>query len=232
MGKKVRRNSKSRNTKNRNNLRRSKVRRNNSTKKARKQRRVSRKQRGGVRLSFQLKLSQIRHEDKEKIDKGVQYYRVWVNLPGFEREGKHVTSRYHKTEKGNIITVINYDDPEVECKELTILYYSEETAKTIKINEILSEIKEIPRDGCVFDNLILETASPSEGNTTLFSSLDGRKSKMFSINTTTHQDIKDKIMKDIPQNIINASPQLRDFDLSLGRRIVLNFEKLTGGEIE
>jgi hypothetical protein len=55
---------------------------------------------------------------------------------------------------------------------------------------------------------------------------------MFAINTTTHQDIKDKIMKDIPSQIIEASPQLRDFDLSLGRRVVFKFEKLTGGEIE
>jgi hypothetical protein len=108
MGKKVRRNSKSRNTKSRNNLRRSKVRRNKSTKKARKQRRGSRKQRGGDReLSLQLGLSQIRHEEKQSINNGVQYYRVWVNLPGFERKGEHVTSKYHTTEKGNIITVIN-----------------------------------------------------------------------------------------------------------------------------
>lgn len=233
MGKKVRRNSKSRNTKNRNNLRRSKVRRNNSTKKARKQRRGSRKQRGGG-LQDKLKESQENFESTEGIKKGIKYYRVWVNLPGIKKKGPLISSIDGRSTQTSWRRMTRIDlDEERLCKELFIIYYSEEAAKKIKMTNILNNFNEISRDGpCVFNNLDIGSANPSVGDTTLFVNLPGeKKSQMVSIDTKVQENLPGVEISGVGQPVRNERNTVRTYDFSI-KKVVFKFEKLTGGVIE
>jgi hypothetical protein len=170
MGKKVRRNSKSRNTKSRNNLRRSKVRRNKSTKKARKQRRGSRKQRGGTAAAGltcyasdqtgQMESKLTESEMGEK--KGEELIRVSILLTGLKK-GTKITSQVRGRFK-----MADVASPQSSCDGFTIGYYDKKYSN-LTLDEVIEEINirnyDEPHNGCFLK--IIGNPTEDQGKQTL-----------------------------------------------------------------
>lgn len=159
MGKKVRRNSKSRNTKTRNNLRRSKIRRNNSTKKARKQRRGSRKQRGGAEAPTCPADTETKLKESQKGEEG-ELIRVSILLTGLKK-GTKITSQVRGRFK-----MADLASPQSLCDGFVIGYYDKKYSNlTLEdvINEINTRNFNEPHNGC-FLKII---GNPERGTETL-----------------------------------------------------------------
>ena len=186
MGKKVRRNSKSRNTKSRNNLRRSKVRRNNSTKKARKQRRGSRKQRGGSAAPASgpacpgEKIITDKLRDSEKGEKG-QLIRVSILLTGLKK-GTKITSQV----KGRF-KMADLASPQSLCDGFVIGYYDEQYSN-LTLDEVIDEINiqnfNQPHNGCLLK--IIAKPTQDEGKQRLDELLELFPSEPAKIPVTTY----------------------------------------------
>ena len=172
MGKKVRRNSKSRNTKSRNNLRRSKVRRNNSTKKARKQRRGSRKQRGGADAGSpsasgpacpREEIITAKLKESQKGEEG-KLIRVSILLTGLKK-GTKITSQV----KGRF-KMADLASSQSLCDGFVIGYYDiNPKNESITLDEVIDEINiqnfNQPQNGCFLK--IIAKPRESEGEQTL-----------------------------------------------------------------